>query len=91
MVLFIASSFSGLYGTEWLGPMIYPPFGSAISSILFLTSATTSSAVAKSLSGTLCVVVYGEVAKGFGFENLQCFSKCFKKYFSVSPIKYRKT
>jgi AraC-like DNA-binding protein len=31
-----------------------------------------------------------EVAREFGFENVQCFSKCFKKHFSVSPNMYRR-
>ena len=47
---------------------------------------TAAGHLLKNTDMTVC-----EVAREFGFENVQCFSKCFKKYFSVSPVKYRKS
>ncbi|MBR2461431.1 MAG: helix-turn-helix domain-containing protein [Clostridia bacterium] len=46
------------------------------------------SAAARLLRNTDLTV--GEIAREFGFENVQCFSKCFKKHFSVTPVKYRR-
>ena len=46
------------------------------------------SAAAELLKNTSLTV--DSIAKEYGFENSQCFSKSFKKHFSLSPLHYRK-
>ncbi len=45
-------------------------------------------AAAELLKNTAMTV--DKIAKEYGFENTQCFSKCFRKHFSASPLQYRR-